>query len=131
MHIYDQFGIRREMSDIRAVDHLFKLKQENGSNPWPVIEECFKIWEAKNPGSWKAFLVNVEETRSTRSNDFASSDPKKDTVHNGILRYTLDLPEHVVYMIRCVYNPNELDMNRDFFIAFAKRYPGFKVAKKI
>lgn len=130
-YIYDQFGIRRRVSDLNAVERLFALKGKSSSNPWPVIEECVKIWEATNPTEYKSFLFELEDIKQTRRDKFASSDPKKDTKYGGQFRYTLDIPEKVMYMLRCVYDTDELPMNREFFMAWSKRFPKMKVAEKI
>lgn len=126
--IHDQYGIKRKLSHINAVERLELLKKKSGSDPWPVIEECFKVWQATNPKQWQAYLVDVEEVRqSRRDKKFATAN--KDSVHDGILRYTLDIPEKVMMMIRMIYSPDELDMNKEFFTKFAKRFPQFKVAQ--
>ena len=130
-YIYDQFGKKKKLSDIRAVDNLFRLKQANGGNPWPVIEEILKLWEAKAKrlNQWNSYLFNLESTKETRKNKFAAS--KADPVHGGILRYILDIPEFVVYAIRMVYNADELPMDKRFNEEFARRFPNFQVAEKI
>ena len=128
-HFYDQWGRKREWDDVRAVDALVKLKRESGSNPWPVIEMCLEIWKSSNPNEWKSFLVDLGKTKVTRKDrKFAST---YDKVHGGYLRYTLDLPEKVVYMIRALYSSDELKMDREFFIEFAKRFPLLKVAERL
>jgi len=126
---YDQFGRKRKLEHLRAVERLEELKQKNGTNPWPVIEECFRIWESTNPKAWQAHLVNIYDLRRTRKDSkFASS---KDPVTGGILRYTLDIPEKVMYMIRMLYSVEELPMDRPFFLEFARRFPKLKVAQKV
>lgn len=127
-YIYNELGQKRKIEHLRAVQRLEQLKKESGSNPWPVIEECFKVWEDTNPTAWKAFLVNVTDTRNTRANKYASVYDKK---NGGYLRYTLDIPEKVMYMIRCIYNEQELVMDKKFFHEFARRFPKYKVAEKI
>ena len=131
MYIYDQFGVPRKLSELNAVESLFELKAKSGSNPWPVIEKCINIWASLHPRQWTSFLYEVQDTKSNRRNKFAASDPKKDEKHGGIIRYTLDLPEKVVFMIRCIYSSEELPMNREFFLEWAKRFPKMKVAEKI
>lgn len=129
--IYDAMGQKRKLSDIRAVDNLFRIKKRNTGNPWPVIEEILKMWEAKAKqlNQWNSYLYNLESTKETRKNKYAASDA--DEVHGGILRYTLDIPEFVVYAIRMVYNVDELPMDKKFNHEFARRFPNFKVAEKI
>ena len=128
-YIYDKYGIRRKWKDIRAVEKLYKLKETSGSDPWPVIEECLNMWVASAPGTWKSFLYEIDQTRETRKDqEFGST---VDNSTGATLRYTLDIPEKVVYMLRILYTPQELPMNRDFYIAFANRFPRFKIAQKM
>lgn len=128
-YYFDQFGIPKKWEHVRAVDRLVKLKRTNGSNPWPVIEECIKIWEATRPKEWKSYIIELGKLRATRKDrKFAST---KDKVTGGYLRYTLDIPEKVMKMIRCIYNPDELPMNREFFLAWSRKFPQMKVAEKL
>jgi len=120
-----------EPVNVAFVEHIIKVKQRSGSNPWPVIEELFKVWERTHPKQYKSHLIYIKDVRATRRDKFASSDPRKDPVHNGILRYTLDIPDTVMYMIRKVYSANELSMNREFFLEFARKFPKYKVAEKL
>ena len=127
--IYDLLGRKRNIEHLRAVQRLEELKATSGSNPWPVIEECFKVWESTNPGHWEAHLVGVYDLRATRKDSkFASTiDPNT----GGILRYTLDIPEKVMYMIRMLYSVEELPMDRKFFLEFGRRFPNLKVASHL
>lgn len=128
-YIYDSFGIKRKIKDVAAVERLFSLKEKSGSNPWPVIEQCIKIWESSEPNTWDSYLYHLESTRETRKDQkFASVHDKK---NDGFLRYTLDIPEKVLFMIRCVYDADELPMNKEFFQSFAQRFPKFKIAEKL
>ena len=132
MKIYDSLGIARDTKHISAVERLFTLKKKSGSSPWPVIEECLKIWQSIHPQEWKSFLYDVSLTRQTRRDKYASSDPKKDKVHGGIIRYTLDIPEKVYYMIRCIYSVEELPLDgEEFWRAWAKRFPKMVIPEKI
>lgn len=130
-YIYDQFGRKIYTKDIQAVERLIALKKKSGSSPWPVIEECIKIWEDKKPKEWKSFLIEVDRVRGSRANKFAASDPKKDRVHNGIIRYILDIPEFVMFLMRKVYSVDELPMTKQFLYEFASRFPRLRVAEKL
>ena len=87
------------------------------------------MWESTNPGHWEAHLVGVYDLRATRKDSkFASTiDPNT----GGILRYTLDIPEKVMYMIRMLYSVEELPMDRKFFLEFGRRFPNLKVASHL
>lgn len=128
-YIYDKFGRPIKIETIQAINRLETLKKKHGGDPWPVIEECFKIWIKSHPKHWNSYLYNLGNIKATRKDKkFASSYDRKT---GGTLRYTLDIPQPVFYMISALYEPGELQMNRDFFIEFGKRFPQFKVAEKI
>lgn len=94
---------------------------------WDVIDEIINVHAKEHPEKWKAYVMQVEEARSSRKDSkFGSTGTK-----GSNLRYTLDIPEKVLLMIRMLYNPDELPMDRKFFLKFAKRYPKFKVAEKV
>lgn len=127
--IYDQYGIPRKSDHIQAVYSLFTLKEKHQSNPWPVIEQCFKIFEETHPKHYQSHLIYIDDIRETRRDKkFAST---KDKTTGGYLRYTLDIPDMVMKMIRTLYSPDELPMNREFYRAFAKKFPNYKVAEKL
>jgi len=130
MKVYDSVsGLLRESKDVMAADRLIELKKKSGSNPWPVIEECIRIWDSQGFNTWKSYLVYIDNIKKTRK------DPKYastyDPHYKGYLRYTLDIPDMVMKMIRILYTPDELPMNREFFNEWARRLPKFKVAEKI
>jgi len=128
-YIYDNLGRRIKTRLIASVEKLVNLKQKSGSNPWPVIEECFNIWASEKPRKWQSYLLYLQDIKETRKDPkFAST---TDKVTGGILRYTLDIPQEVMMMIRCVYKANELPMNRLFFQEFARRFPKCKIAEKL
>ena len=129
MYLYDSLGRRHKVTNLAWVEQLIKLRKKSSSNPWPVIEACFNFWAQQSPTRYNSFLVSVDNTRQTRKDPkFAST---YDKAHGAYLRYTLDIPQEVMLMIRCVYNTNELPMDRQFFLEFAKRFPNLKVAQKL
>lgn len=126
--IYDQFGIPRQIAHLNAVERLERLKETSGSDPWPVIEECIRVWEAKHPSAYKSFLINVDNKRKSRANKYSSVYDKK---NGGYLRFTIDFPQDVVYMLRCLYTADELVMDKAFWHTLARKFPRFKVAEKL
>ena len=129
MYLFDSLGRKHKISHLHWVDNVTKLKKKSGNDPWPVVESCFNFWANQSPSRYRSFLVSIDNTRETRKDPkFASSNDK---VTGGILRYTLDIPEEVMFMVRCVYTEDELPMDREFFNEFAKRFPRFKIAEKL
>lgn len=128
MYIYDERGIQRDTDDLLLVERLEKLKASS-TKPWDVIEELFKVFQKKQPKQWKSHLIEIDDIRETRKEKkFASS---HDKAHDAYLRYTLDIPEFIMYGIRMLYTPDELVMDRKFYQEFAKRFPAYKVAEKL
>ena len=128
-YLYDSNGRRHKVEHLSWVERITKLKQTSGSNPWPVIEACFDYWALQSPKRYRSFLISIDNTRKTRKDPkFASTYDKE---HGGYLRYTLDIPEEIMLMIRCIYNVDELPMDKEFFNNFAKHLPRFMIAQKI
>lgn len=129
--IYDQYGIKRDIQDLSAVDRLAKLKSSSGMNPWPVIEECLKIWSEKNPKKWESYLYYIKDIKDSRKETRVGgkrfTGVTKDKVHDGFISYTVDIPQPVMYMIRCIYSPQELPMDEDFFRYFIRKFPRFAI----
>jgi hypothetical protein len=123
--ILDSLGRKINLDDVAIVDGFFKLKAESGSNPWPVIEKIITFWADKKPSEWRSFLYEIEETRESRA------DKEYGLSKGKTMRYTLDIPEYVQQVMRVIYSADELPMDREFFIEFAKRFPKMKVASKL
>jgi len=60
-YIYDSLGRKIKTRLISSVEKLVNLKQKSGSNPWPVIEECFNIWVSEKPQKWKSYLLYLSD----------------------------------------------------------------------
>jgi len=124
MIIYNQYGEPRDTRDIEAVEGLLKLKEKHGSDVWPVIEECLRIWTSKHPSEYKSFLFQLDDMKQTRRNQFASSETE-------MFRYTLDIPEKVIFMLRKLYTTDELPMDKKFFRTWARKFPKMQIAERI
>jgi len=126
--LFDQFGNPIKEGLVQFVDEVMKARGATGA-PWPAIELIVSFFKKQKPKRYQSHLVQVRDLRETRKDQrFAST---TDKVTGGILRYTLDIPSDIIYMIRKVYSEEELPMNREFFTEFAKRYPEWKVAQKL
>ena len=131
MQIYDQFGIPRQIGDLSAVRKLSELKKSSGMNPWPVIEMCLKIWSERHPKKWESYLYYIKDIKDTRKETRVGNKRftgvTKDKHHDGYISYTVDIPQPVMFMIRCIYSPQELPMNDEFFKYFIRKFPKFAI----
>lgn len=127
-YIFNQYGDKIDMKNVAFVEEVLRLKKKSGSNPWPVIELLIKHWSESSPTEYKSFLIDVTDIRETRKDKkFGST---VDKITGGTLRYTLDLPNDVMYRIRKVYDVDELPMDKRFFYEFSKRFPQWRIAEK-
>lgn len=115
----------RAVEAVKTVEHLETLKRNNQTNPWVVIEACLNLWADSNPTAYRSFLYEIEGIKNTRR------DKKFATSTTGSMRYTLDIPEKIIYMIRMLYSEEELPMNKAFFHEWATRFPKMKIAEKL
>ena len=121
--MYDQFGRKIDIKALRIATHLEEMKAKHHGNPWPVIEECLNVWKDQHPTTWKSYLHRLDDIRDTRR------DKKFGTSRTGMFRYTLDIPQNVMYMIRALYSDEELPMDKQFFKSFAQRFSKFTIAE--
>lgn len=124
MKFYNQYGEQRDIQDSEAATRLIKLKQQNGSNVWPVVDECLKIWSSKHPQEYKSHLIDLQDIKQTRRDKFAASETE-------MYRYILDIPEAVIFMLRKLYTTSELPMDKPFMRKWARKYPKMQIAEKI
>lgn len=105
-----------------AADKLIELKKDK--DPWEVFEYIVKIWMSTNPSEYESFLVDLDETKKSRKvtnvggKQFAGVSVDKE---GATLRYLLDIPTKVVYMIKALYP--EMNMDKEFYNKWAKKFP--------
>jgi hypothetical protein len=104
-----------------AIDKIYELKKKN--DLWGVFNLLLDIWTSKKRGNYESLLMDTRRIRKTRASKFGSS---KDRT----LRYTLDVPQEVLLMLRKVYSVEELPMDKRFFYEVWKRYPQLRIAEK-
>lgn len=120
MKVFDSItGRWLEPKQYQFIDKCIELAKDK--NPWAVIDEIVAYWNSTPHTQWKAHLI---ELKNSRFNKFGSNKDKS-------LRYIVDVPQQILYMIRAIYKVDQLDMNKDWFRRFGRRYPQFLVAEKI
>lgn len=117
---------------VQAADKLIELKKNKG--PWEVIAEIIKIWRSTHPTQYDSYIINLEGVKQSRKvtsvggKQFSGVSKDKSGAY---LQYKLDIPEKVVYMIRTLYNPEELPMDKKFYQTWAKKFPKMVVSTKV
>ena len=116
---------------VKTVDHLIHFKKTKGI--WTVIAEILKVWTAERPKEYKSFIITLEKTKASRKVTSVGSKRFRGVTKKGgsYGRAMLDLPVRVHNMIRVLYSPQELKMDKEFFEKFLKKFPKFRIAKAL
>ncbi len=118
---------------VQLADKLLELRKTK--NKWEVIAFVISSWIKTKPRHWDSHLVSLRDIKETRKTTTVGSKQfsgvSKDKVTGGYLRYTLDIPEKVILIIRRLYTAEELPMDKKFFADFARRFPIFVVSRRV
>ncbi|MBM4401854.1 MAG: hypothetical protein FJ044_01255 [Candidatus Cloacimonetes bacterium] len=109
-------------SHYKTADKLLELRKNKG--PWAAIDEIVKLWKKINPDRWDAYVIRLKDIKATRRN------PKFADSGKTNLRYLIDIPAWIIRMIRALYHPDELKMDRKFWFEFGGKYPAFRIPEK-
>jgi hypothetical protein len=113
-------------------DKLIQLKRTKSK--WEVINFIVESWAKTNPRSWRSHIVNLQSIKQSRKLTTVGtkqfSGVSKDKATGGYLRYALDIPEKVIFIIRKLYTAEELPMDKEFFSQFGKRFPIFVISER-
>lgn len=124
METYDSFSDRIvDGTASQAADKIMAASKDKGV--WDVIGEIIQVWIDAHPARWDSYLIHLKDIKKTRKNELASS--KK---HGSYLRYLVDVPIEVTKMIRIIYPPDELKMDKKFWRKFAKKFKMFTIPEK-
>ena len=129
--VYDKVTGKIVRSDhYNLTNYLWEMRATK--NPWEVIEAVVKEWGNKDPQNWKSYIVRIKQIRESRKRTTVGKKTwlgvsRDDRKNDAMLSYTLDIPEWIIFAIRKLYSSSELEMDRDFFNEFARRFPAFKI----
>lgn len=123
MQIVDPISNKlRDSEDISFVEKIFGLKA--AGKRWELIDTVVEHWRRHNPKKYRSFLIEMDTKRGTRLNATGSNKTKT-------MRSLADIPEDIIYRLRKIYSPEELQMDKEFFTEMYKRYPFMRVAEKL
>lgn len=115
-----------EANDIALVEKV--VQERKDKDPWDVITDLVNAWADRSPDDFKAFKVHLENTRmDLKDKKFGQTSGGKDMER----RLTMIFPQTLMSMIRAVYKPQELKMDRTFYHEFLRRFPFFRISEKI
>lgn len=132
--VYDQeTGKFATSNALQLTNALMKAKKKE--HPWDVIDLCVKAFKDKHPQRYRSYVVRVREVRGAQKKTWVGNKEfrgvSKDKVNDAYLVHTVDFPAWVMNLIRKVYSPSELVMDKEFFREFGSRYPEFRVMERI
>ena len=120
--------------DVALADKLIKMKQEMGKDSddfWEIVAIIVKEWKKRHPKQWKSHIADVGALSDSRGDEFGSNRKTKKGASMMDIRYLADIPQWIIFVLRRLFNADELPMDKEFFRKFARRFPDFRVAKKV
>ena len=123
--VINENGKIRTVENVELAEKI--VKDRALRDPWVVIDSMVKIWTKNAPEEEEAMKVNVEQYREGLvDKEFGQTLMGRDQER----RFTLAFPRSLMLMIRTQYKADELQMDKEFFREFGKRYPAFKISEK-
>ena len=132
--VYDKETGRFATSNLLGlVNALMKAKRKN--DPWDVIDLCVRAFKDKFPRRYESYVIRLGAVRAgekkTRVGTKEFRGVSRDKETGGYLAHTVDFPAWIMSLIRKVYSPTELIMDKDFFREFGKRHPEFRIMETV
>jgi len=123
--VVNENGKIRDVSQVELAEKVVEMRKKD--DPWKVIDTLIKVWAKESPDDVEAMRINLSQYKETlEDSEFGQTKHG----HDQERRFQLAFPRNLMLMIRSIYKPEELPMDKKFFGEFAKRYPFFKVAEK-
>ena len=125
-YIVDESGKIRSSDSVELADKIIELKKKK--DVWCVIDELLRVWLKRSPEETEAVKIDVKDQR-----ELLIDKKYGQTKGGGNLerRFQLLFPTGLMSLIRSIYKVEELPFDREFYKAFATRYPNFKIAERI
>lgn len=132
--VYDNETGRLATSEVlQLVNALMKAKREK--NPWEVIDLCVRAFKSKFPTRYQSYVIRLRDVRSAQKVTWVGRREfrgvSKDRANDAYLAHVIDFPAWIMSLIRKVYGPSELIMDKEFFREFGERYPEFRILEKV
>ncbi len=126
MYTYDALSKKiRRVEDVEFADHVIDMKKKK--DVWTVIENLVSAWKKLSPEEFQAYKVHIDNTRDAQIDKKFGTTRSKDQDR----RFILVFPQPLMQMIRSVYKPDELAMDKKFYREFARRFRFFQIPEKL
>ena len=127
-------GREEKAEHIYLTNHLVKVRNENMSDPWKVVEEVVTVWRKREPQKWDSYIVHLQDVKEaqkkTRVGGSTFRGVSHDKQNDAYMSLLVDVPQWIVLALRKLYTTDELDMDKEFFRKFGRRFPLFQVREK-
>ena len=109
------------------------LRAKSGTDPWKVVELCVKAFKEMYPTRYSSYVIRLKELREAEKKTWVGNKEFRGVSRAGgtMMAHTVDFPAWIMGLLRKVYRPDELNMDKDFFREFAIRHPEFRVMEKV
>lgn len=122
-----------DSKDQLLTDAIWKAKEKK--NPWEVIDLILKAFKETKPRRYQSYVIHLknlkESEKRTNVGNSTFRGVSKDKENDAYLAHTVDFPVWLMMAIRKVYGPQELQMDKEFFREFGKRYREFQIMEKV
>lgn len=119
-------GKLRKAGDVELVDRVLETKKNKGL--WETLELLVNAWLKDSPDDFEAFKLQIDGYRDGLfDSKYGQTAGGKDMER----RFIMVFPEKLFFMIRTIYKPTELNMDKKFYTDFITRFPMFRIAEKI
>lgn len=119
-------GKLRKARDVALADKVLETKKNKGL--WVTLELLVNAWLKDSPEDFEAFKFQIDAYRDGLfDSKYGQTAGGKDMDR----RFTMVFPEKLFFMIRSIYKPTELNMDRKFYTKFATRFPMFRIPEKL
>lgn len=109
-----------ENGNLRGL-HVIDPKLATGADIWDKLDEVIRDYAKVNPNEMRLHLMEVASVRLDLNNELGTS--------KGQLRWGVSIPPGLYFRIQAL--EPDIFNNRDMYHKFMRKYPGFRICRKV
>jgi hypothetical protein len=114
----------------QMIDHLFTTMKTQGL--WETLAKLIQGWERTHPQEALEFYQTLKRTRDSRRNTDFATDKSKSTRYLAEIPIRINTAVNVLIPDIVFHNAGYKNRDsREFLIEFARKFPQFRVGKKL